>query len=75
MGIYFWDDPNKPIGLKADIQRHREEQLDLEKRIAEIESNPNPSQMELRSVKAYRHFLCKLLQSKADLLERLGRKQ
>ncbi len=74
MGIYFWDNPNKPIGLNADIERHRKHQKELEEKISELESIENPSEMDKFSIRAYRNFLCKLLQSKAELLEKFGRK-
>ena len=33
MGKYFWDNPKKPLGLNADIERHRKEEAKLLKAI------------------------------------------
>ena len=74
MKSYFWNDAKNPRGLNADIERHRNRQKELEEKISELESIENPSEMDKFSIRAYRNFLCKLLQSKAELLEKFGRK-
>lgn len=73
MGIYFWDNPWKPpLGLNADIERHRKAEQDLMRRIEELEGKTD--QMSLAAMRVYRNSLCILQQSKAELLTRLGRK-
>lgn len=66
---YFWDDPRKPpIGLKADIDRHRKEKVKLE---AMIEAWEGKNEILARN---WRHFRCQLEQSLADLVSKLGKK-
>ena len=42
--VYFWTP--KPIGLKADIERHRKAQQELEDSISELESQPESTYKE-----------------------------
>lgn len=65
---YFWND----VALKADVNRHREEQLELESKIKELEALPQDS-MTIAAVRVYRNFLCLLLQSKADVVSKIGK--
>lgn len=67
---YFCND----VALKADIDRHMTEQKKLESCIAELESRLNPDQFELTILDAYRSLLCKLLQSKAEVVSKIGNK-
>jgi hypothetical protein len=69
---YFWNP--KPLGLKADIKQHLEEQRKLEDKIIELESISNPDDMQIRALRVYRHFLAQLLQSKADVVSKIGKK-
>lgn len=65
---YFWTP--KPIGIKADIQRHCEEQQRLEEKIRLLEEDENSNKIFIRT---YRELLNRLLESKAQVVERLGR--
>lgn len=69
---YFWD--FKPIGLNANIERHREKEKELLGRIKELEEIENPTDFDVRCAQVYRDFLGKLWESKAQILEKLGRK-
>ena len=71
---YFWTPANKRIGVSADIDRHRLEEEKLEAEILELESLANPTSLHLRSLRIYREFLAQLLQSKAEAVNKLGRK-
>jgi len=66
---YFWTP--KPIGLNADIERHRKAQQELEQKIAELED----SSLEFKEfyLRVYRNALCILLQSKAEIVAKLGK--
>ena len=65
---YFFD--LKPLGLNADIKRHREE----EERIKDIlERATKENNTTVMSV--YQHSLNALWESKARLVEKLGRKK
>ena len=69
---YFWT-PN-PIGLNADIERHRAKRKELEAKIAELESEAadgNP--MRDASLRTYRHFLYQLELSYAEVVTKLGK--
>ena len=69
---YFWY--QRPLGLKADIKQHLAEQRKLEGRIKELEQVENPTKMQEAALRTYRHYLNLLLQSKADVVSRIGRK-
>jgi hypothetical protein len=69
---YFWTP--KPIGLKADIERHRKEEAELQANIKELEENPARNDFEETALRVYRNFLNLLWESKAKTLEKLGRK-
>jgi hypothetical protein len=66
MGKYFWDNPKKPLGLNADIERHRKEEAKLLKAI----EDSTDARFEI----TYRTLYCHLIESKAALLEKFGRK-
>lgn len=59
-------------GLNADIERHREKELELMQKIAELELKDDP--MSVRSLAAYRKFLHQLQTSKADVVSKIGKK-
>lgn len=66
---FFW----KPAtGLNADIERHRAQEQELLKKIAELELKDDP--MSKRSLAAYRKFLYQLQTSKADVVSKIGKK-
>lgn len=66
---FFW----KPAtGLNADIERHRDQEQELMKKIAELELKDDP--MSVRSIAVYRNFLLQLQTSKADVVSKIGKK-
>lgn len=67
---YFW---NPPKGLNAKIELHRVEQKKLEDKIADLETQEQ-TEMVKRSLATYRNFLCQLLQSKAEAVSNIGKK-
>jgi len=68
---FFWV---KTKGLKADIERHRAKEQELISDISRLESDSNPDPMTVAALRVYRRFLAQCLQSKADVLSKLGRK-
>ena len=66
---YFF---GEAAGLKADIERHRKTQAELEAKVAEAEGNPDREFADVY-IRTYRHFLCQLLQSKAEVVSKIGR--
>lgn len=77
---YFWD---MTKGLKADVERHRQKEKELEDKIAELEANlkdqpesvrKDPHNFEARALNTYRQFLTKLRQSKAEAVSKIGKK-
>lgn len=71
MVSYFW---KKAAGANADIERHRDEERKLVQRIEELEAQDQNDPMVRQSLRTYRHFLCQLQQSKADAVDKIGRK-
>lgn len=69
---WFWQDAK---GLKADVERHRAEEAKLDARIAELEAIKEPNPMEIASLRAYRRFRAQLLQSKADVVSKIGKRK
>lgn len=77
---YFWDTAK---GLKADVERHRQKEKELEDKIAELEEilkdqpesvRKDPYNFEVQALNTYRQFLAKLLQSKAEAVSKVGKK-
>lgn len=66
---YFWQDTK---GLKADVQRHRAKEAELDAKIAELEGKDDP--MSVAALRTYRHLRAQLLQSKAEVVSTLGKK-
>ena len=66
---YFWGDTK---GLKADVQRHRAKEAELDTKIAELEGKDDP--MSIAALRTYRRFRAQLLQSKADVVTKIGKK-
>ena len=60
----------KVAGLNADIERHRVMERDLRASLAKYEQEGKES-----LIATYRHFLNQLLQSKADVVSRIGKKK
>ncbi len=69
---FFWKDTN---GLKADIERHRAEESRLNKKIADLEQEDQSDPMVTRSLRTYRHFLYQLELSKAEVVDKIGKKK
>ena len=67
---YFWQDAK---GLKADIERHRAKEKELQDRIQELEGKDDP--MSIASLRVYRRFRAQLLQSKADVVNKIGKRK
>lgn len=66
---YFY----KKLPKNADIERHMVEEKELTEKIQLLESIKNPSEMDVTSLRVYRDFLCKLLQSKAEVVSKIGK--
>jgi hypothetical protein len=67
---FFWSDTK---GLKADVERHRAKEAELDDRIAELETKDDP--MSIIALRVYRRFRAQLLQSKADVVTKIGKKK
>lgn len=69
---FFWDPPGKKLGLKAEIKRHREYESKLDQNIAECEQRTD--MFGAAGVRIYRNLRAKLLQSKAEVVSKIGKK-
>ena len=67
---FFW---SKAKGLKADVDRHRSKEAELDARIAELEARPEDP-MAVAALRTYRRFRAQLLQSKAEVVTKIGKK-
>jgi phytoene/squalene synthetase len=67
---FFWQDAN---GVKADVERHRAHEAELDAKIAELEGKEDP--MSIAALRVYRRFRAQLLQSKADVVNKIGKKK
>jgi len=67
---YFW----KTVGLKADVERHRKEEIYLQEKITELESIEALNDSQTTLLRVYRNFMCLLLQSKAECTSKIGKK-
>jgi hypothetical protein len=65
---WFWQDAK---GLKADVERHRAQEAELDARIAELEDQEDP--MSVAALRSYRRFRAQLLQSKAEVFNKIGK--
>ena len=65
---FFWQKAN---GLKADIERHRAQEAELDAKIAALEGKDDP--MSIAALRTYRRFRAQLLQSKAELVTKIGK--
>jgi hypothetical protein len=68
---FFWD---KAKGVKADVERHRAKEAELDARIAELEARPEDP-MAIAALRTYRRFRAQLLQSKADVVNKIGKQK
>jgi hypothetical protein len=69
---FFWGDAK---GLKADVERHRAHEAELDAKIAELEANAEPGPMDVAALRVYRRFRAQLLQSKADVVNKIGKRK
>ena len=67
---WFWKDAK---GLKADVERHRAKEAELDARIAELEGKDDP--MSVAALRTYRRFRAQLLQSKAEVVSKIGKRK
>lgn len=67
---WFWQDAT---GLNADIERHRLKESELDNRIAELEAIEEPSPMDIAALRTYHRFRSQLLQSKAEVVSKIGK--
>jgi hypothetical protein len=67
---WFWQDAK---GVKADVERHRAKERELDARIAELEGKDDP--MSVAALRVYRRFRAQLLQSKAEVVDKIGKKK
>lgn len=67
---WFWQDAK---GLKADVDRHRAKEAELDARIAELEGKDDP--MSIAALRVYRRFRAQLLQSKAEVVSKIGKRK
>lgn len=72
MGKYFCEDAK---GLKADLDRHRAREADLDAKIAEIEAIVEPTTLDVAVLNAYRNLRGRLLQSKAEVVSKIGKQK
>lgn len=67
---FFWKEEK---GLKKDIERHRQTEKEIREKITELSTQTDA--MSLHALKVYHTFLQQLLQSKAEVVNKLGRKK
>ena len=68
---WFWQDAK---GLKADVERHRAKEAELDAKIAELEARPDDP-MAVAALRVYRRFRAQLLQSKAEVVDKIGKRK
>ncbi len=69
---WFWTDAK---GVKADVERHRAKEAELDARIAELEAIKEPGPMDIACLRTYRRFRAQLLQSKAEVVAKIGKRK
>lgn len=69
---YFWQNAT---GLKADVERHRAKERELDAKIAELETLAEPSEMDLAVLRTYRSIRSRLLESKAEVVDKIGKQK
>ena len=70
MTRFFWQEAK---GLKADVERHRAKEKELQDKIQELEGKDDP--MSIAALRVYRRFLNQLQQSKADVVSKIGKRK
>ena len=72
MSKFFY---NNATGLKADVERHRKQEQELEEKIAKLEAIPleERNQFTESYIRTYRHFLYQLHVSKAEVVSKIGK--
>ena len=68
---FFWSEPR---GLKADVERHRAKEAEMDARIAELEAKGDDP-MAVAALRVYRRFRAQLLQSKAEVVTKIGKRK
>ena len=69
---WFWTDAK---GVKADVERHRAKEAELDAKIAELEAKADPDPMDIAFLRTYRRFRAQLLQSKAEVVSKIGKRK
>jgi len=64
----------KKLSLNKDIERHRKVETELRQAIEELELLDDSDEFKQMRLRAKRHFLTQLLDSKAQVTSKLGRK-
>ena len=67
---FFFDEKS----IDFEIKRHREKENFIRSKIIELELIENKSNFDVRALKAYRLFLNQLLDSKAGIVSKIGKK-
>jgi hypothetical protein len=67
---FFWNDAK---GLKADVERHRAKEKEYMEKIAQLEGSEDP--MDVAALRVYRRHLNLLQHSKADVVNKIGKKK
>jgi len=67
---YFYRDVK---GVNADVERHRAREQELLQKISELEVKEDD--MSIAATRTYRHLLNQLLQSKAAVVAKIGKKK
>jgi hypothetical protein len=67
---FFWGDSN---GIKADVERHRAAEKRLMEKITELEGKEDP--MNIAALRVYRNILVQLQHSKADAVNKIGKRK
>lgn len=67
---FFWGDAK---GVKADVERHRAKEKEYMDKIAELEGSEDP--MSIAALRVYRRHLNLLQTSKANVVDKIGKKK
>jgi len=62
----------KDLSVGMDIHRHHQQETSLRRMIAELEDNPD--EIAQHFCQTYRKLLAKLMESKAKVVDKIGRK-
>lgn len=69
MGFFF-----ESVGLNTDIKRHMEKEKHLREEIKRLEDIQDKTDLDYAVISAYINILIKLIESKAIVVNKLGRK-